>query len=78
MNAFPAHLADSMYALRRSEFKNVSVTDDSITIGNVSVSLRKNNYWSFKFDQEGDDWSVLSSESNDSCFRQVLTVEHEK
>ena len=71
-------MADQMYELRRSEFPTVSVTDNSISIENVSVNLKSENSWSFKFGSNSDKWSVLSSESNDTCFKQVLTARRQK
>ena len=75
---FPFNQLDRLYELRRSEFQTVSITDLAVTIDEISVNLGSNNSWKFKYGNEVEDWTVLSTESNVNCFRQVLSVQHQR
>ena len=69
LKALPAHLVDRLYDLRRGEFQRVSVTQDSITIDEVSINLRSNNVWKFKYGDVKTGWKALEVSSDDTCFR---------
>ena len=56
----------------------MSVTDLAVTIDEVSVNFGSKNSWNFKYGNQVEDWTVLTTESNVNCFRQVLSVQHQR
>ena len=52
------------------------MTQDSITIDEVSINLRSNNVWKFKYGDTITGWKALDVISDDTCFRQVINVQH--
>ena len=77
---YPAHMMGKLRDMRRQDFKEISISEDCITIDQSTVNLNSKTFWNFRMEQQIKywDWEVLSTESLDLIDKQLMILKRKK